>query len=193
MSSDLEKLTGDLVALDPEFKDQHLGVWVPEDRSDHEGMLEATRELMLQGLRRPVQVARYLGVTTARAAMLLTEVEAAFVAGMKDFDPSMNRARAAAAANLVQTHAMHVFHNSMNESAKLAALKIALAAQKQESEVLRLTGQKSGNTSVTIDNSDRRTAIQMQLEQLQVPSDVMDQLADQFTEVVSTGLKKGRR
>lgn len=193
MSSDLERLSSDLVEIDPEFRDLRLGVWVPEDRTDHEGMVEATRELMLQGMRRPVQIARYLGVSTAKAAMLLNEVDAAFVAGMQTFDPTMNRARAAAAANLVQEHAMRLFHNSMTENAKLAALKIALAAQKQESEVLRLTGQKSGNTSVTIDNSDRRTAIQMQLEQLQVPSDVMDQLADQFTEVVSTGLKKGRR
>ena len=193
MSTDLEHMNGDLAAIDPDFEDRRLGVWVPEDRSDHEGMIEATRELMLQGLHRPVQVARYLGVTTARAAMLLTEVEAAFVAGMKDFDPTMNRARSAAAANLVQAHAMRVFHNSMAENTKLAALKIALAAQKQESEVLRLTGQRAGNTSVTIDNSDRRTAIQMQLEQMQVPVDVMDQLADQFTEAMSLGLKKGRR
>lgn len=199
MSKDLERIVTDLVEIDPTYRGKSdstaLDVWVPEDRTDREGMLEAAQELMLNGVRRPAQMARYLRVSTAYAATLMTEVEAAFAAGMQTFDPTMNRARAAAAANLVQEHAMRVFHSAMAENTKISALKVALAAQKQEADVLRLTGQKAGNTTVNVDNSDRRAVVQMQLEQmeLEVPTDVLDQLADQLTAAASASLKKGGR
>jgi hypothetical protein len=165
-------------------------VEVPVDTDDTVAMVQAVYELSVQGISQPLQLARYLRVSLARALALKMQVDEMFAEAMMITDPAVHRGRLAAAASGVQAEAMRVYHNAGSEQAKLQALKVALAAQKAQSDVLRLTGQTN---KVVIDQSDRRTVVNNNdNRRAEIPDDVMQDLVDRMVKSESDALKVKR-
>jgi hypothetical protein len=178
---------------DPDYVDpdhaMSLGVMVPVDKNDHEGMLRAVYEMMIRGVSQPMQLARYLRTSTAKAAALKLQVDEVMREGIAETDPEVHRARLVASAAHIQTEAMRLHSTTVSESMKVSTLKVAVSAVKMQSDLLRLTGQRN-NTSIVVDNSDNRVAIRNDLGTLDVPPEVLDQLAAQMTAAASTQIKQ---